>query len=149
MNLGWRGWKKSILRKTKMLYIVESGNENWINSKKEHGSKAKNPKNKISKLITTLIRKNNYVAFCLKNWFKILEVQTHGYRIFQKWCQKHPLKFIAYITTIRYYTTTYWLVKLMSFQERTKRHFSYQLLYSFVSISRRSFTILSKQMAIH
>ena len=49
-----KGVKKSILRKTKMLYIVESVNENWINSQKEHESKAENLKNKISKLITLI-----------------------------------------------------------------------------------------------
>ena len=49
-----KGVKKSILRKTKMLYIVESDNENWINSQKEHGSKAENLRNKISKLITLI-----------------------------------------------------------------------------------------------
>ena len=49
-----KGVKKSILRKTKMLYIVESVNENWINSQKENESKAENLKIKISKLITLI-----------------------------------------------------------------------------------------------
>ena len=47
-----KGVKKSILRKTKMLYIVKSDNENWINSQKEHGSKAENLKKKLANLLS-------------------------------------------------------------------------------------------------